>query len=151
MWLLKQPPLGFKSWSPKARGETALLDRACAAVVRRPSPGKTSIFLVYWNVESWYLYGCWYDCFCNSYCGIHSIVRQLNKNSFSNVSALKMLILYMGGTEKKKELLYKKFYIYFYRFKLQPLSKHSPFDAIHLSKLFLLLKTVFELVNFDAF
>ena len=37
-------------------------------------------------------------------------------------------------------------------FKLQSPSKYSPFDAIHLLRhFFLLLKTVFEFVNFNAF
>ena len=37
-------------------------------------------------------------------------------------------------------------------FKLQSLSKYSTFDAIHLSRHFSsLLKTVFELINFDVF
>ena len=36
-------------------------------------------------------------------------------------------------------------------FKLQSPSKYSPFDAIHLSKHFFpLLKTIFELTDFDA-
>ena len=37
-------------------------------------------------------------------------------------------------------------------FKLQSPSKYSPFDATHLQKHFFpLLKTVFELIDFDAF
>ena len=36
-------------------------------------------------------------------------------------------------------------------FKLQSPSKYSPFDAIHILRLFPLLKTVFELVDFDAY
>ena len=49
------------------------------------------------------------------------------------------------------EFIYKKLCIYSYMFKVQSPSKYSPFDAIHLSRLFPLLKTVFELVDFDAF
>ena len=50
------------------------------------------------------------------------------------------------------EFIYKKLCIYSYMFKLQLPSKYSPFDAIHLLRLFFpLLKTVFELVNVDAF
>ena len=52
---------------------------------------------------------------------------------------------------KKQESIYKKF-IYSYVFKLQSPSKYCPFDAIHLSRCFFpLLKTVFELIDFDAF
>ena len=59
--------------------------------------------------------------------------------------------LYTGGTPKT-EFIYKKLCIYSYMFKLQLPSKYSTFDAIHLSRIFsTLLKTVFELLNFDAF
>ena len=40
------------------------------------------------------------------------------------------------GDPKKLEFIYKKLCIYFYMFKLQSPSNYSPFDAIHLSRLF---------------
>ena len=50
------------------------------------------------------------------------------------------------------EFIYKKLCIYPYMFKLQSPSKYPPFDVIHLPRFFFpLLKTVYELVNFDAF
>ena len=58
---------------------------------------------------------------------------------------------YERGHKKHPEFIYKKLCIYSYMFKLQSPSKCSPLDAIHLSRLFPLLKPVFELVNFDAF
>ena len=52
----------------------------------------------------------------------------------------------------KTEFMYKKLCIYPYMFKLQSPSKYSPFDAIHLLRCFFpLLRTVFELIHFDAF
>ena len=59
--------------------------------------------------------------------------------------------LYTGGTPKT-EFIYKKLCIYSYMFKLQLPSKYSLLDAINLLRHFFpLLKTLFELVNFDAF
>ena len=55
-----------------------------------------------------------------------------------------------GGIPRKPGI-YKKLCIYSYMFKLQSPSKYSPFDAIRLLRFFLLLKTIFELINFDAF
>ena len=58
----------------------------------------------------------------------------------------------MRGDPYKMEFIYKKLCMYSYMFKLESPSKYSPFDAIHLLKHFFpLLKTVFELVDFDAF
>ena len=56
-----------------------------------------------------------------------------------------------GGPPKTPEFIYKKLCIYSYTFKLQSPSKYSPFDAIDLVTFFSLLKTVSELVDFDAF
>ena len=56
-----------------------------------------------------------------------------------------------GGTQESLEFIYKKLCIYSYKFKLQSPSKYSTFDAIHLSRLFPLLKSVVDLVDFDAF
>ena len=54
------------------------------------------------------------------------------------------------GRDKKQNLFIKK--VYSYMIKLQSPSKYSTHDAIHLLRLFFpLLKTVFELVNFDDF
>ena len=52
---------------------------------------------------------------------------------------------------QKMGFIYKKVCIYSYLFKLQSLSKYSPFDAIHLWRHFLHYSKVFELVEFDAF
>ena len=64
---------------------------------------------------------------------------------------LKCLYSHKGG--QKKEFIYKIVYLftYSYIFKPQSPSKHSPFDATQPSKLFPLLETVFELVDFDGF
>ena len=57
-----------------------------------------------------------------------------------------------GDLPKKQNLFVKEIVYYSYMFKLQSPPKYSPFDAIHLSRCFFpLLKTVFELVKFDAF
>ena len=67
------------------------------------------------------------------------------------LGALKYFV-YKRGDPPKTEFIYNKLCIYSYMFKLQSLSKYSPFDAIHLLRCFFpLLKTVFELVNFYAF
>ena len=51
----------------------------------------------------------------------------------------------------KVEFIYRKLCIYSYMLKFQAPSIYSPFDAIHLLRLFSpLLKIVFELLNFDA-
>ena len=42
----------------------------------------------------------------------------------------------MGGHPPNPEFIYKSLCIYSYTFKLQSLSKHSPFDTIHLSRHF---------------
>ena len=55
------------------------------------------------------------------------------------------------GEPPKTEFIHKKLCIYSYMLKLQSLSKHSPFDAIHLQRVFSpLLKTASELIDFDA-
>ena len=59
--------------------------------------------------------------------------------------------IYSRGNPKNWNLFILKLCIYFYIFILQKTSKYSPFDAIHLLRLFLLLKTVFELIDFDVF
>ena len=41
--------------------------------------------------------------------------------------------------------------LYSYMFKLQSPSEYSSFDAIHLSRLFPLLRKISKLVDFDAF
>ena len=57
---------------------------------------------------------------------------------------------YEGGPQET-EFIYKKLCIYSYTFKLQSPPKYPPFDAMHLLRhAFPLLKTVFELVDFDA-
>ena len=57
-----------------------------------------------------------------------------------------------GETQNSLEFIYTKLCISFYMFKLQSLSKYSPFDAIHLLRHFFpLLKRVFKLIDFDAF
>ena len=60
--------------------------------------------------------------------------------------------VYEGGPQNPWNLFIKNC-IYSYMFKFQSPSKHSSFDAIHLLRCFFppLLKTVFELVDFDAF
>ena len=74
-----------------------------------------------------------------------------NGSTQHNRSRVNELILYLqGGTPKNPECIYKKLHIYSYMFKLQSPSKYSPFDTT-IKTLFPLLKTVFELVNFDAF
>ena len=56
----------------------------------------------------------------------------------------------MKGDPKTPEFIYEK--LYSYMFKLQSPSKYSPLVEIHLYRCFFpLLKTVFELINFDAF
>ena len=56
------------------------------------------------------------------------------------------------GTQKYPEFIYKTLFIYSRMFKLLAPSKDSPLDMIDLSRcFFLLLKTVFELVNFEPF
>ena len=56
------------------------------------------------------------------------------------------------GDPKNLEFIYKKLCIYSYMFKLQLPSEYSPFDAIYLLRHFFPLpKTVFELVDWDAF
>ena len=60
------------------------------------------------------------------------------------------MCIFEVGPQKKTEFIHKKL-CYFYMFKLQSPSKYSPWDAIHLLRLFFsLLKTIFEHVNFDA-
>ena len=44
----------------------------------------------------------------------------------------KEYVVHTRGDPKKQELIYKKLCIYFYMVKLQPLSKFTLFDAIHL-------------------
>ena len=59
--------------------------------------------------------------------------------------------VYEGGP-KKWQYVYKNLCIYPYLFKLQSLSKYSQFNAMHLFRLFFpMLKTVFELIDFDTF
>ena len=59
--------------------------------------------------------------------------------------------IYKGGPPKL-EFIYKNVCIYSYIFEFQSPSKYSLFDSIHLLRhVFPLLKTVFELVNYDAF
>ena len=60
-------------------------------------------------------------------------------------------IVYIYEGDPLKWNLFIKMCIYSYMFKLQSPSKHSPLDAIHLPRCFPLLKTVFELSDFDAF
>ena len=63
-----------------------------------------------------------------------------------------ILVHVWGVTPQNPEFIYKKLCIYSYMFKLQSPSKYSPFDVIHLWRLFFsLFKTVFEHINFDAF
>ena len=58
--------------------------------------------------------------------------------------------IYKGGPKKPWNLFIK--IVYSYMFKLQSPSKYSPFHAIHLLRRFFhCSKTVFELVDFDAF
>ena len=47
--------------------------------------------------------------------------------------------------------IYKKLCIDSYVFILQSPSEYCPFDTVHLSRLFSLLKIVFEVVDFDVF
>ena len=57
----------------------------------------------------------------------------------------------LGGSQKYPNLFIKNC-VFILTFKLQSPSKYPPFDAIHPLKCFSpLFKTVFELVNFDAF
>ena len=61
------------------------------------------------------------------------------------------LICLQWGSPIKPEFIYKKMCIYSYMFKVQSPSKYSPFDAIHLLRLFSIAQNSFELVDFDAF
>ena len=45
-------------------------------------------------------------------------------------------ISYARGDPKTPKFIYQKLCIYYYKFKLQSPSKHSPFDTIHLSRCF---------------
>ena len=66
------------------------------------------------------------------------------------VTIVNHTILYTRGDPKKG--IYKNLCIHSYMFKRQSPSKYSPFDVTQLSRLFFpLLKTVFELLYFDAF
>ena len=80
----------------------------------------------------------------------------LNKYWVWGSSPLVCIYVYLcvcdEGTQKNPEFIFLKWCVYSYMFKLQSPSKYSPSDAIHLLRCFFpLLKTVFELVDFDAF
>ena len=59
--------------------------------------------------------------------------------------------IFSRGDPKKPRSDVLKKSIYSYMFKLQSPSKYFSSDAIYLLRHFPLLKTVFELVNFDGF
>ena len=67
-----------------------------------------------------------------------------------NTLLFNTLLFNMRWDPKSPKFIYKKLCIYSHMFKLQSPSKCSPFDAIPIEMFFPLLKTVFELVDFDA-